>query len=249
MGTIARLCLKAGLKNALSFPTKTICVSRTIKGQLGDPAKSIYIPNGVRDPYFWSHDELDWMKLHGLEPGRYILFVGRLIEDKGCHLLAQAMRGLPAGLKLAIAGDSSFTDDYVARLKQIAGPESVFLGSVYNEKLSALYANCALFVLPSAVEGLPLVIIEAMKHRAPVLVSDIPENMEIIDNEPDGRPVSLSFKTGSIDSLKRSIEFALSHPERLKMLATNAFSYINDSYNWREIVRQTEAVYYEAAGL
>ncbi|MCP4582567.1 MAG: glycosyltransferase family 4 protein, partial [candidate division Zixibacteria bacterium] len=173
-GGFARLCLKTGLKSSVVYPTRTICVSRTIQEYLGNPPHSVYAPNGVKEPDLWDQDDLDWIESRGLKPGKYILFVGRLIEDKNCHLLTRALRRLKDGWKLAVAGDSSFTDDYVEKLKREAGEETVFLGNVYNGRLSALYANCALFVLPSSVEGLPIVLIEAMKHKAPALASDIP---------------------------------------------------------------------------
>ncbi|MCP4583384.1 MAG: glycosyltransferase family 4 protein, partial [candidate division Zixibacteria bacterium] len=122
-------------------------------------------------------------------------------------------------------------------------------GNVYNGRLSALYANCALFVLPSSVEGLPIVLIEAMKHKAPALASDIPENMEILDGDHHSRQLGLSFNNKDFDSLLRMIRFGLSHPQRLKRLAENACDYVNKEYNWQPIVKKTEQVYLQALDL
>jgi glycosyltransferase involved in cell wall biosynthesis len=244
-GRFAKLCLKMGLKSAMTFPHKTICVSKTILKNLGNGKNLIYIPNGVKEPFMWGGSELDWMRSKGLEPGNYILFVGRLIEDKGCHLLSQAVREIGGGLRLAVAGDSSFTDSYVEKLKQSANPDTVFLGNVYNEKLSALYANCALFVLPSSVEGLPIALIEAMKHKAPVLTSDIPENMEILNNADGSKPVGISFRNKDIKSLKDAIIESLARPDFLHQIAENAIKYVNEKYNWRTIVEKTEQVYFD----
>jgi len=248
-GRLARLCLKAGLKSSVVYPNRTICVSRAIQECLGNPRHSVYAPNGVKEPDFWGRDDLDWIRSHGLEPGKYILFVGRLIEDKNCHLLARAVARLNDGYKLAVAGDSSFTDDYVEKLKCETGPETVFLGNVYNDRLSALYANCALFVLPSSVEGLPIVLIEAMKHKAPALASDIPENMEILDGDHHGRPVGLSFINQDFDSLLKMIRFGLEHPQRLKRLTATAYEYVNKEFSWQPIVKKTEQVYLQTLGL
>lgn len=87
-GRFAKFCLKMGLKSAVTFSQKTICVSKTIMENLGNGKNLVYIPNGVKEPFMWNGSELDWIRSKGLEPGKYILFVGRLIEDKGCHLLS-----------------------------------------------------------------------------------------------------------------------------------------------------------------
>ena len=190
-------------------------------------------------------DELDWIRSRGLEPGKYVLFVGRLIADKGCHLASKAVSEIGGDLKLAVAGDSSFTDDYVRRLKNTAGPETVFLGSAYNSRLSALYANCGLFVLPSSVEGLPIVLIEAMKHRAPALVSDIAENMEVLGSLNGNGPIGMSFKDRDVASLRQAIAFALSDQELLDKMTDKAYNYVSHNYNWISIVEKTEQVYYD----
>jgi len=248
-GSIAKVSLKAGLKSALAFSDKIICVSQLIKKSLNRPDQTVYIPNGVKEPFTWGQAEIDWLYSRGLEPGKYILFVGRLIEDKNCHLLSRAVQELGDGVKLAVAGDSSFTDSYVKTLKQTAGSKTVFLGNVYNEKLSALYANCALFVLPSSVEGLPLVLIEAMKHRAPVLVSDIPENMEILEGNSSDEPLGLHFKDRDMQSLKTSIKFALANQKLLRLMSESAYTYVNREFNWQSIVAKTEQVYLQALDL
>lgn len=245
-GRFAKMCLKSGLKCALTFPRRSICVSRVIENAVGRSSRTTVIPNGVKDPDRWGDAESSWMRSRGLTPGQYILFVGRLIQDKGCHLLSRAVREIGNGLKLAVAGDSSFTDSYVQRLKGQAGSETVFLGGVYEKRLSALYSNCALFVLPSSVEGLPIALIEAMKHRAPVLASDISENLEIINGDNGDGPVGLTFKNGDRDSLRDAVSFALSDPELLQHQADRAFTMVSDRYNWMKIVRKTEQVYYQA---
>ncbi len=244
-GTFAKLALKAGMNCAVKFPQKTICVSRTIQKYLGNPKSAVFIPNGVKEPLPWGNNEIEWIKSRGLIPGEYILFVGRLIEDKKCHLLSEAVHRI-GGVKLAVAGDSSFTDDYVTRLKGDAGSETIFLGSVYNEQLSALYANCKLFVLPSSVEGLPIVLIEALKHNAPVLASDIPENLEVLNGHPENKEIGLTFKNGDINLLEKNIRLALNNPQRLKKNVENGYQYVNDTYGWNSIVRKTEEVYFEA---
>jgi glycosyltransferase involved in cell wall biosynthesis len=239
----SRICLRLGLQSALRFPDKTICVSRTIQQNLGYPAKTVFIPNGVKEPDRWGNDEMGWLFDNGLSQNNYILFVGRLIEDKNCHLLCRAIKESGIGLKLAVAGASSYTDDYVYKLKEMAGPETVFLGNVYGGKLSALYHNCSLFVLPSLVEGLPIVLLEAMKHGSPILASDIPENIEILNGDPAGKILGLTFKRGDLNSLKSMIYYAISNPEICRKNALAARLQVDQNYNWEKIARQTESLY------
>lgn len=242
-GAVARLALKAGLVCALTVPRRTICVSKTLQSQFNRPDKVVYIPNGVGAPVEWGRDELDFIRSSGLLPGKYILFVGRLIEDKGCHLLTTAVNQLGGNARLVVAGDSSFTDEYVRRLKETAGPRTVFLGNVYGARLSALYSNCALFVLPSSVEGLPIVLIEAMRHMTPAVVSDIPENMEIVNGSR--LPIAVPFRDQDVGSLKQALTFALSHSDYMSQVAKNALTYVEANFGWEQIVKKTEKVYFE----
>lgn len=245
-GRFARMCLRAGLKCSLLFPDRTICVSRNIESYIGPSHKTIYIPNGVSEPSPWGRGEVEWMRRAGLTEGKYVLFVGRLIEDKGCHLLIQAVQRLGRNLKLAVAGDSSFTDKYVSKLRKMAGDETVFLGTVHGPRLSALYAGCALFVMPSAVEGLPIVLMEAMKHRAPVVVSDIAENLEVISDDSIASPAGVVFRCGDVTDLVEKLRVALADPDRLREKIGRAHALVCNKYSWQKIVKETEQVYYQA---
>lgn len=242
-GRFARLCLRAGLKCSLRFPDRTICVSRNIESYVGPSHKTVYIPNGVSDPSPWGRSEVEWMHSRGLTEGKYILFVGRLIEDKGCHLLIRALQRLGRDFKLAVAGDSAFTDSYVSELKRMAGEETVFLGTVYGPRLSALYANCSLFVLPSAVEGLPIVLMEAMKHRAAVIASDIPENLEVLSAGNGASPAGILFRSGDEDSLAEKLKIALDNPDLLSRNVRTAYLHVQNRYSWKSIVKRTEEIY------
>ena len=106
-----------------------------------------------------------------------------------------------------IAGGSSFTDDYVRSLEELAraDPRVVLAGYVYGEALAELYSNAAAFVLPSKLEGLPLTLLEAASYGAPVVASDIPPHLEIVSEDAPGHRV---FTSGSEDGLVAAIERA-----------------------------------------
>ena len=100
----------------------------------------------------------------GLEPNRYILFAGRLSEEKGAHYLIDAFRPIQTDMKLIIAGDAAHAEKYKALLKQKATGDMriVFPGFVTGLPLEELFSNAYLFCLPSSSEGLPIALLEAM---------------------------------------------------------------------------------------
>jgi len=125
------------------------------------------IPNGVC-PH--PTGESDILKRSGLAPQQYVLFVGRLSEEKGCHQLIEAFQQAHTdGFRLVFAGGATYAPSYAAELRAMAGPDVCFLGWVDQAGLAELYANCALFVLPSSLEGLSVALLEAMSHGAPSL--------------------------------------------------------------------------------
>lgn len=113
-----------------------------------------------------------------LTPRRYVLAVGRFVEEKGFDLLIKAFARISdSNCKLVIAGDADHEDHYSVSLKRLAEEHHVVLtGFVRGAKLNELFSHARLFVLPSFHEGLPIVLLEALSYRLPVLVSDIPAN-------------------------------------------------------------------------
>jgi len=193
-----------------------------------------YVPNGVtlQEPM---GPEL--VQQFGLDKDNYILFVGRLLATKGPKLLIDAYKKVKPDLKLVIVGGSSHTNKYAKVLSKEASKDIVFLGYQYDECLKALYSNCRLFVFPSTIEGLPLVLLEALSFRRPVLFSDIPENREIADG------LGISFKCGSVDDLAEKLKCALSDADPFGALLPAIPDRLSRDYNWDRVVEQYAKVY------
>lgn len=139
-------------------PDQVVVVSKTLadhyRTTFGVNAR--YIPNGVAAPT--SAELPSWLiEEYGLAPRGYVLFVGRLVPEKRPDLVIEAMRSMPADVKVAVVGGSSFTDEYVSSLRAAAASDEriVFPGYVHGTDLQALYSNAAVFVQPSDLEGLP----------------------------------------------------------------------------------------------
>lgn len=256
-GRFAKLILGLGERAACAFPHQTIAVSRTIqKYCLNEYQKlTAYIPNGVSAleqkrsachaiaPQERRRDGLDSWEL---EPNKYLLMISRLVRHKGAHYLLHAWQfarqqypELLSGYKLAIVGDSAFTDDYVRELKEIArGDQSViFTGWQHGPVLNALYANAALFVHPSENEGLPITVLQAMSFGRPVLVSDIPEHQEVI---ADSR---FWFQNASVSSLAAKIVELMKDEAGRETSGMENQKIVAEKYNWKDIARETEKLY------
>jgi len=229
----ARLFLKLCEYPAIYFPNKTIVVSKTIKNYFEGKFKKkvYYIPNGVN---ICSEDR---NIQENVNKTRYILFVGRLVPEKGIHYLIKAFNELNTGMKLLIAGESSFTDEYVSYLHSISGPHIEFLGFIEPEMLKELYRNAYVFVLPSEVEGSPISLLEAMSYSKCILVSDIPECLEIIGD------CGVYFRSSDYLDLRDKLRYLVDNPDVVGQIGSRAKKRIDERYVWDPIIDELERLY------
>ena len=177
----------------------------------------------------------------GLKQKRYILFLGRLVPEKRPDLLIKAFLLLkPQGWKLVIAGGTSNTPLFTSKLVNLTkGDENViFTGAIHGHRLSEIVRWAGLFVLPSDLEGLPMVILEAMNEKIPVLASDIPPHRQLI-----GQDRGLLFRAGDLNSCADRLEQALSQHQELAAMAEKAHRYVKANYNWNKITLDNLALY------
>lgn len=181
-GGFATRFLLFGEKTAAKYADKLIVLSENMQKYFRDTygRESILIPNGVTKPELRT-DELIKEKW-GLTKDSYILFLARIVPEKGLHYLLDAYKDIDTDKRLVIAGGSSHTDEYLEEIKvKASGDKRILLtGFVQGELLEELYSNAYVYVLPSDVEGMPISLLEAMSYGNCCLVSDIPENMEVV---------------------------------------------------------------------
>lgn len=202
--------------------------------------KTHYIPNGVDEPCL---REPDLIRSYGLEKDSYILYLGRLVPEKRCHLLCQAYMNLRTDKKLVIAGGSSDSQDYMNELKSYASinPNIIFTGFVDGRLREELYSNAYLFVLPSDLEGMSLCLLEAMSYGNCVLSSDIEESANVI------REYGLMFHKDDIQSLTQEMDYALTHPNAVAIFKRRASDYICNRFQWNKVVAETLKLYAPSA--
>jgi len=236
-GPVASWILKRCEYTAVHFPTRTIVVSKVLRDYFMRKydLRVTYIPNGTSFPQRQPSSRIEEM---GLEPDRYVLFVGRLVPEKGCHYLVEAFERINTDLDLVIAGGASFSSDYVDRLRSKSNPRVRFLGYVYGTALEDLYAHARLFVLPSDIEGLPIALLEAMSFGTACLCSDIPENVEVLAG------CGAMFAQGNVEDLAAKISALLADPDACRSIGERGRQHALETYNWDRVTHMTEAAYY-----
>jgi len=240
-GWVASSVLRMGEHAAVRFPNATMVVSRTLESRFGPrfQANIGYVPNGTSIRRASTTDRLEgW----GLESGEYILFLGRFSPEKNCHLLIEAYEKLKTPIKLVLGGGSSYSDSYVATLRQHESDQIRILDWVTGEALDELLTNACLFVLPSDMEGLSLALLDAMAAGVCVLTSDIHENRELVDG------VGYTFKTKDVLDLEKMLRLLVGNPELRESAAKKAQERIRQNYLWPNITKQIEQVYLELMG-
>lgn len=242
-GRAASWFLRSCETPAIRFPDRTIVVSKSLREYFRKKhgAETVMIPNGANPGVFRPINKL---KRYGLDRERYILFVGRLVPEKGCHHLLEAFCQLDTDARLVLAGGSSFSDGYVDTLMKIRGADErvVMLGYVYGDVLDELWSNAYFVVQPSVLEGLSISLIEAISHGKCVLASDIPENLEVVED------CAVTFQTRDVNDLRGKMRHLLDQPEMVADVAERCRRHAERHYSWNRIVEATEAVYLDLIG-
>jgi glycosyltransferase involved in cell wall biosynthesis len=233
---VARAYLQLAERCAVRFADCVIVDSKVIAGYYARRygRETAYVAYGA-DTTEVTEDDL--VRSYGLEPGRYVLFVGRLKPEKQVHHLLEAYRGLETDIPLAIVGDDPFSQDYIRQLKAMADERVRFLGYAYDRAFRQLCAHAALYVTPSAVEGTSPALLGAMGAGACVLVNGIPENLETIGD------AGFSYAPNDPADLRRQLARLLASPELRRQTGQRARERVRAVYNWERITDQLEAIY------
>lgn len=238
-GIAAKTMLKLGESMGCKFADHVIVISDVIKNLIAQRCgrtKNVHlIYNGVPEPEICDYPE--YFKELGIENGKYILGMCRFVPEKHLHdlvdayILLKTKHKIPDDIRLVLAGDTDFEDDYSRGLKQKARENGVVLtGFVRGKKLHSLLTNALCYSLPSSHEGLPIALLEAMSYHLPVIVSSIPANLEV------GLDASYYHKVGDVDILASKIEFITNKP-------LQRIGYDMSKYNWDVIANQTAEIY------
>ena len=236
-GRFASWYIRKGEKNAARHADEIIVLSKGVQDYFQKiyGRKTVFIPNGVSRPENRETDEIT--KRWGLQKDGYVLFLGRLVPEKGIHYLLEAWENISTTKKLVIAGGSSDTSDYMAKLKELAGENVIFTGFQQGRVLEELYSNAYVYVLPSDLEGMPLSLLEAMSYGNCCLVSDIEECTQVTGDH------AVVFGKGNTEDLRKKLQKLLDDPDKVKGFKDEASDYICTRYSWDDVVTRTLELY------
>lgn len=231
--------IRQGERNAVKYADEIIVLSKGVQDYFKDTygRKTHFISNGVNRLKIREADLIT--EKFGLTKDSYILFLGRLVPEKGIRYLVEAFKSVKMDKKLVIAGGSSDTESFTKELKELAKGDNriIFTGFVQGQMLDELYSNAYIYTLPSDLEGMPLSLLEAMSYGSCCLVSDIPECAEVVEDK------ALIFKKSDVSDLREKLQDACNHPEKVMQLKKQAADFICEKYNWDDVVEETMKLY------
>ena len=238
-GKFASAYIMLGERMAARYAHSIIVLSKGVQAYFREKygRETVMIPNGI-DPA-QTRPAAEITKQFGLSAGDYILFLGRLVPEKGIHYLMEAYGKLSTDKKLVIVGGTSDTDDYVKHLHELAGgnPSIIFTGFQQGLVLEELYSNAYLYVLPSDLEGMPLTLLEAMNYGCCCVTSDIGECADVMNG------CGVTFPRGNAEALREALQDLCDHPEKAEALRLASRKTVSSQYTWQEITAKTHELY------
>lgn len=232
-GAFAKSILRFGERAGTKYANKVIVISHNINNHIiakYNRTDCVLLYNGVNIPNHTT--STDYIRSLGLERGRFIIGVGRFVEEKGFHDLIEAYKGLEEKsiYRLVLVGDADHETEYSRNLKRLAFNNQIILtGFIKGIKFEEIFSHAKLFVMSSYHEGLPITLLEALSYDLDVLVSNIPANLELKLLPEDYFPV------GDIPTLSKNIHRKLHSPDIIHSYR----SLLDSNYNWEKIAEQT----------
>lgn len=237
-GKLGKIYILAGEKVAVKYADEIIVLSQAMQEYFLDTygRKTVFIPNGVTRPILREADEI---KKWGLEKDNYILFLGRLVPEKGLEYLLKAFKEVHTDKRLVIAGGTSDSGDFTERCMKMAEDDEriFFTDFVQGRVLEELYSNAYIYVLPSDLEGMPLSLLEAMSYGNCCVTSDIKECSEVMEDH------GICFPKGDVEALRKILQGLCNMPEGVEEYRKTAAEFICEKYNWDQVVEETLSLY------
>ena len=236
---IASHFIRMGEQNAVRWADEIIVLSEAVRDYFQNTygRKTVFIPNGISRPQLRTPQQI-WTK-YGLAGQDYILFLGRLVPEKGLRYLINAYKNVKTDKKLVIAGGSSDTEGFQKDLHEMAADDDriLFTGFVKGALLDELYSNAYVYTLPSDLEGMPLSLLEAMSYGNCCLVSDIPECADVVEDK------GILFRKSNVEDLCKQLQRLCDDENLVQTYKVQAADFICGKYNWDDVVEQTLELY------
>lgn len=238
-GGFATKFLKFGEKTAAKYADEIIVLSENVKNYFKNTYNrdTNYISNGIEKPDLASASIIG--EKYSLKKDGYILFLGRVVPEKGIHYLIEAYNSLNTSMPLVIAGGASHTVEYENQIHETAkgNKNIIFTGFVQGAELAELYSNAYIYCLPSDLEGMPISLLEAMSYGNCCLTSNIDECTEVCVNN------AVYFEKGNAADLRDKLDYLIKNPQIVSSYKEKARDYICNKYNWDDVCDKTLQLY------
>lgn len=238
-GGFATKFLKFGEKTAAKYADEIIVLSENVKNYFKSTYNrdTNYIPNGIERPDLASASIIG--EKYFLKKDGYILYLGRVVPEKGIHYLIEAYNSLNTSMPLVIAGGASHTVEYENQIHETAkgNKNIIFTGFVQGAELAELYSNAYIYCLPSDLEGMPISLLEAMSYGNCCLTSNIDECTEVCVNN------AVYFEKGNAADLRDKLDYLIKNPQIVSSYKEKARDYICNKYNWDDVCDKTLQLY------
>ncbi len=236
-GKFASSYIMFGEKCAVKFADEIIVLSKNVQDYFLKEygVETRYVPNGVSKPESVKADLIK--DTYNLDKDSYILFLGRLVPEKGITYLIEAFKKVDTTKKLVIVGGSSDTHEFENELKAMADDRIIFTGFKQGRMLEEFYSNAYVYVLPSDLEGMPISLLEAMSYGNCCITSDISECTEVVGEN------GISFKKGNVEDLREKLQNICDNPEIVNHYKKISSDYVCARYNWNTVVDDTLRLY------
>jgi glycosyltransferase involved in cell wall biosynthesis len=204
---------------------------RLVNKALRNRSNIQYIPNGV-----------SLAALNNIYSNQTIIFAaGRIIPNKGCHTFLEALIKMKYLREIVIIGDLNQMQSYNTKIKDLAKSlENIkFVGLIRDRNILNQYLrNTQLFVYPSEIESMSMMLLEVASLRTPIICADIQENKDIFDDSE-----VLFFKKSNSDELSEKIKWAQSNYGLMQDKAERAYTKLKLNYQWKDISKKYSQVY------
>lgn len=238
---LAKKYIKLAEYLATKLPTAYLTDSKVVQTYYRNEHESEphYIPYGSEVDL---ESPGDTLAKYGLEPGRYILFVGRLVPENCAHHLVDAFRKLDTDMKCVIVGDAPYAQEYIQSLHDRARDDDriIFTGYVFGKGYHELSTNALIFVETSGVGGTHPALLEAMAFGSCVVTHDTAENQETI-----GDAGFIYDGTVGSEALNEVLERLIQQPDLVTQYASLAVERAKSVYSWESVTDQYEHLFYE----
>lgn len=228
-----------GEKIAVKFADEIIVLSSGVQDYFWETykRKTQFVPNGVSEPKLRAADEIT--KKWGLEKDGYILYLGRIVPEKGERYLIEAFKKVKTDKKLVFAGGISDTAGFGKELYDLAAGDDriIFTGFVQGRVKHELYSNSYIYTLPSDLEGMPLSLLEGMSYGNCCVSSDIPECAEVVEDK------AVTFRKSDVEDLRKKLQLLCDDEQMVEKYRVAAADFILKKYGWDDVVDKTIRLY------